>query len=345
MGARRGDERGAREGEAHLPRASLPALLPLPILIAVCLPSLPVTRRSPLPSRFTVAVAVRLSHYLLPFQTDAHDAHEVCVMTRRVTSSASARSSTTGAASAVWSTAMSRRRNVLLSYDAPMKLAYFGLARILQMLQMSLTAGASARHGVRYLGHLVPAPAQAPRGSRRPVRSVRGRDRALKLCASRRLCVGCRRLGDENPSLLCSHPAPRVSRLAAVQPGRRDKPRAISGWMRLPAGRSLPSAGPLRLLTKMAEEQMTIEPVLSESESLTWRESCARYPRYPDEWVALVEIDWIDDDEFRSARVAGHGKTRREPLDQARPLWACYDEIGHFFTGPIRAPLRAYIMP
>jgi hypothetical protein len=86
----------------------------------------------------------------------------------------------------------------------------------------------------------------------------------------------------------------------------------------------------------MAEEQMTIEPVLSEL--LSWREICARYP---DEWVALVEIDWIDDDEFRSARVAGHGKTRREPLDQARPLWARPDEIGHFFTGPIRAPLRA----
>jgi hypothetical protein len=101
-------------------------------------------------------------------------------------------------------------------------------------------------------------------------------------------------------------------------------------------------AGALRRLAEMAEEHTTTEPVLSEP--LTWQEICARYP---DEWVALVEIDWVDEDDldFRSARVAGHGKTRREPLDQARPLREHYDEIGHFFTGPIRVPLRTYIMP
>ena len=92
----------------------------------------------------------------------------------------------------------------------------------------------------------------------------------------------------------------------------------------------------------MVENQTTIEPLLSEP--LTWKEICARYP---DEWVALVEIDWVDEDdlEFRSARVAGHGTMRRDPLKQAPSLWARYDEIGHFFTGPIRAPLRTYIMP
>jgi hypothetical protein len=98
----------------------------------------------------------------------------------------------------------------------------------------------------------------------------------------------------------------------------------------------------LRRLTEIAEEPTTIEPVLSEP--LTWQEICARYP---DQWVALVEIDWFDEDDldFRSARVAGHGKTRREPLDQARPLRERYVEIGHFFTGPIRAPLRTFSMP
>jgi len=56
--------------------------------------------------------------------------------------------------------------------------------------------------------------------------------------------------------------------------------------------------------------------------------------RYADEWVALVEIDWVNENDldFRSARVAGHGKTRKEPLDQARPLRARYDEIGYFLT-------------
>lgn len=83
----------------------------------------------------------------------------------------------------------------------------------------------------------------------------------------------------------------------------------------------------------MVEDQILIEPVLSEL--LTWQEICARYPN---EWVVLVEVDWIDEDDkdFRSARVAGHGKTRREPLVQARSMWSRYGEIAHFFTGPIR---------
>lgn len=85
----------------------------------------------------------------------------------------------------------------------------------------------------------------------------------------------------------------------------------------------------------MVEPRAIMEPVVSDP--LTWPEICARYP---DEWVALVEIDWVNENDldFHSARVAGHGKTRGEPLDQARPLRARYDEIGHFFTGPIRHP-------
>ena len=85
----------------------------------------------------------------------------------------------------------------------------------------------------------------------------------------------------------------------------------------------------------MVEDRTAIELALSEP--LTWREICARYP---EEWVALVEIDWIneDDRDFRSARVAGHGKTRREPLVQAQAAWSRYGEIAHLYTGPVRAP-------
>lgn len=74
------------------------------------------------------------------------------------------------------------------------------------------------------------------------------------------------------------------------------------------------------------------------SDPLTWKQICERYP---DEWVALVEIDWVNDRDFdfRSARVAGHGKRRKEPMMQAEPLWARYHTIGHFYTGRIRAPL------
>jgi hypothetical protein len=77
-------------------------------------------------------------------------------------------------------------------------------------------------------------------------------------------------------------------------------------------------------------------PVISEP--LTWAEICERYP---DQWVALIVIDWVVEHnfQFRTARVAGSGKTRREPLLQARPLRARYTEIGHFFTGPIIAPV------
>ena len=74
------------------------------------------------------------------------------------------------------------------------------------------------------------------------------------------------------------------------------------------------------------------------SEPMTWRQICERYP---DEWVVLVEVDWVNDTDFdfRSARVAGHGRTRKEPLVQARPLRGQYPSMGHFFTGRIRAPL------
>jgi hypothetical protein len=73
------------------------------------------------------------------------------------------------------------------------------------------------------------------------------------------------------------------------------------------------------------------------TEPLTWTEI---RERYPDQWVCLVEIGWLNetDFDFTTARVAGHGGTRREPLDQARPLRSQYGEIGHFFTGRIVAP-------
>lgn len=92
----------------------------------------------------------------------------------------------------------------------------------------------------------------------------------------------------------------------------------------------------------MVEHLAAVDPVVTDP--LTWAEICARYP---DQWVALVEIDWVNENDldFRSARVIGHGKARRQPLDQARPLRARYDEIGHFFTGPIRAPLRSFLVP
>jgi hypothetical protein len=84
------------------------------------------------------------------------------------------------------------------------------------------------------------------------------------------------------------------------------------------------------------------------SEALTWTQICESYP---DQWVVLVEVDWVEKDEdnltfeFHSARVAGHGATRRKPLLQARPQRARYAEMAHYFTGEIRLPLCGLFVP
>lgn len=84
-----------------------------------------------------------------------------------------------------------------------------------------------------------------------------------------------------------------------------------------------------------------IAPMITES--LTWPQICERYP---DQWVCVVEIEWDEPPNFnfRSARVVGHGTTRREPLVQARPWWDHYDQIGRYFTGKIRAPFPRFFM-
>jgi hypothetical protein len=70
------------------------------------------------------------------------------------------------------------------------------------------------------------------------------------------------------------------------------------------------------------------------SKPLTWAEICARHS---DEWVCLVEIDFIHPNnlEFRTARVIGHGKTQSESLDHGTTSFPRYDEIGHFYTGEL----------
>ena len=71
------------------------------------------------------------------------------------------------------------------------------------------------------------------------------------------------------------------------------------------------------------------------TELLTWKEICKRYP---EQWVALVEMDWNEEtDEFTVARVAGHGTTRRAPFDQMRAAGLQYEDVGHFFTGRVVA--------
>jgi len=89
----------------------------------------------------------------------------------------------------------------------------------------------------------------------------------------------------------------------------------------------------VHLKRQVAPEWEAPEPVGPPviSEPLTWEEIC---DRLPNEWVCLVEIDEINDTdfEFRTARVVGHGKTRRAPLEQARPYLEQYAGFARYHT-------------
>lgn len=78
------------------------------------------------------------------------------------------------------------------------------------------------------------------------------------------------------------------------------------------------------------------------TEPLTWAEICERYP---DEWVCIVDIDHDHPHVFgfRTARVVGHSKTKRDASEQARPWWDHYKLIGRYFTG--RLAVRPFLRP
>lgn len=65
---------------------------------------------------------------------------------------------------------------------------------------------------------------------------------------------------------------------------------------------------------------------------MTWSEICKQYP---DQWVCLAEADFLapDSTALRSARVIGHGRRRRESLEQARQWLHTYRSTCLFFTG------------
>ena len=66
----------------------------------------------------------------------------------------------------------------------------------------------------------------------------------------------------------------------------------------------------------------------------------------PDEWVVIVDADWVDDHNFAfgTALVFSHRKHRREANAD---LGACreYENVGCFFTGRIRGPIPRFGVP
>ena len=81
----------------------------------------------------------------------------------------------------------------------------------------------------------------------------------------------------------------------------------------------------------------------SVSEPLSWDEV---HRRYPDQWLVLVETDWIPNDfRFRTARVVGHGLRRQAVLAGAKHIVARYQGFGCFFTGRTSLPISPYLEP
>lgn len=71
-------------------------------------------------------------------------------------------------------------------------------------------------------------------------------------------------------------------------------------------------------------------------ERLTWVEICARYPN---EWVTMVEAEWVDEDftDFRTAVVVVHsGDYASSFLGPEQRTY--FDESVHLFTGSRDAP-------
>ena len=85
---------------------------------------------------------------------------------------------------------------------------------------------------------------------------------------------------------------------------------------------------------RIEPDQMDQVHAGAETERLTWDEICKRYP---DEWVVLVETDWVNDCDFnfRSAKVFGHAKRRKESSPIVKDAFRTYQGVGCFYTGEL----------
>lgn len=77
-------------------------------------------------------------------------------------------------------------------------------------------------------------------------------------------------------------------------------------------------------------------------ERLKWDEICHRYP---DRWVVLVNIDWVNDTDFdfRGAEIVAMFGQRKDASPTMKALIASDREAGCFWTGEIRGPLPRFI--
>lgn len=78
-------------------------------------------------------------------------------------------------------------------------------------------------------------------------------------------------------------------------------------------------------------------------ERLTWGEICKRFPN---EWVVLADIDWVNDTdfEFGAATVLARHKRRGDASPDIKAARARNVEVGCFWTGEIRGPIPRFTM-
>ncbi len=88
----------------------------------------------------------------------------------------------------------------------------------------------------------------------------------------------------------------------------------------------------------LAKDTMNVPAAINAHERLTWDEICRRFP---DEWVVIAEMDWVEDGcfEFGTAIVFAHHKTRKEASSSVKTADEQYDEVGAFFTGRLLPPM------
>jgi hypothetical protein len=77
---------------------------------------------------------------------------------------------------------------------------------------------------------------------------------------------------------------------------------------------------------------------------MSWSEICERFP---DQWVVLVDADWVDEQnfDFGSARVFAHSQQRRAATRDMGMACRQFENVGCFFTGRIRGPIPRFGVP
>jgi len=79
-------------------------------------------------------------------------------------------------------------------------------------------------------------------------------------------------------------------------------------------------------------------------ERMSWREICRRFP---DEWVVIVDTDWVDDHnfEFGTAQVFAHRERRSDATRDLGAACRSFENVGCFFTGRLRGPIPRFVIP